>query len=631
MDFGSWLQDFITVCQIPIPNVVVLVICMIAFVFVVCLAKMCLGTHAIAIELRKALTILNAFKTVKAEDVETVEEELGRLLTLGPLWAEFRESLVYEAAPSGELLAFNTDQADKYFNFETIVEHKVMIGMYSSVPGFLTSLGLLGTFIALLFAFKDLHVDPSGQVQHIDKLINALSGKFVSSIAGLGLGLMFLFFERLRMGELQGQCLRLQQRLNRLFPMKRPEKILLQVVHHLEEQSKSFKVFNADLSGHLKKSFQESLDPMMKELLAALRDLQVATQELKSQKEESSANALGSMLEEFQKSLTQSTSKEFAELSQVLTQTSSFTEGMNTRMNSFLDHIDSMLESQKTRNNEHLEELGGALSKLIEQFKEVSTDQITTLQKTSQATLQENAEWSQKLAEKLESAANRQLETMDAFSEKLQQSSENAVEKNKHQIGELMSHIAKWNDRSTEKLQDLMNMSSVSAEQLLSLTSGLAEHIKAFKELLDQSETVTNQMHGAGQQISGYSKNLSEVSSQLLTTAERSKDAADSMASQLKQYYENIDSIRALWTRQEELYGVLDNKLGDTIKSTNEALTEYTNTTHDSLAKYLNQFDESLTEACRKLSGTVTDLDDLLSELGEVIERQVRPASVAGK
>ena len=58
----------------------------------------------------------------------------------------------------------------------------------------LTSLGLLGTFVALLLGLHGLQPSAEG-VYNLSGLISNLSGKFVTSIIALGLSVLFVLAE----------------------------------------------------------------------------------------------------------------------------------------------------------------------------------------------------------------------------------------------------------------------------------------------------------------------------------------------------------------------------------------------------------------------------------------------------
>jgi uncharacterized membrane protein len=82
---------------------------------------------------------------------------------------------------------------------ESVFDRYYHSSFYQAVPGILTGLGLTGTFVAILVALASLHVSVIGDtetVTGISELIGGLSGKFLSSIVGLLLSMVFLFVER---------------------------------------------------------------------------------------------------------------------------------------------------------------------------------------------------------------------------------------------------------------------------------------------------------------------------------------------------------------------------------------------------------------------------------------------------
>ena len=91
---------------------------------------------------------------------------------------------------------FLTRPLDELVPAAGTVERYYNSGEFAAVPGIITSLGLLGTFIALLLGLNGLHVDGSGGAVHgLDGLIANLSGKFLTSIVALVLSVLFLALE----------------------------------------------------------------------------------------------------------------------------------------------------------------------------------------------------------------------------------------------------------------------------------------------------------------------------------------------------------------------------------------------------------------------------------------------------
>ncbi len=95
------------------------------------------------------------------------------------------------------------------------------------IPTWLTTVGLLTTFIAILLGLQHVQVMSNMEVLGIDGLVNGLSGKFFSSIVALSCALSVTitnFFWSTRLDRLWGQIL---TRLELSLPHLKTEKLLL--------------------------------------------------------------------------------------------------------------------------------------------------------------------------------------------------------------------------------------------------------------------------------------------------------------------------------------------------------------------------------------------------------------------
>ena len=82
---------------------------------------------------------------------------------------------------------------------DSVSEREYHASFHDSVPGILTGLGLMCTFIAILVALTGLRVTVINDTETmvgIQKLIEGLAGKFLTSIIGLMLSMVFLMVER---------------------------------------------------------------------------------------------------------------------------------------------------------------------------------------------------------------------------------------------------------------------------------------------------------------------------------------------------------------------------------------------------------------------------------------------------
>lgn len=229
-------------------------------------------------------------------------------------WLAYRKTFVIEQ-PAWFLEPTVSAQksAAEFFSFECCVAEYLNAGFYRQLPSFLTGMGLMFTFLAILIGLSKLHANGS-QVEGISGLINGLSGKFVTSIAGLACANLFTLLETsvwYRLGNQHRRCLTL---LDEVFPQRivdqHPQspavapghvstivsspgndgdKQFAEVLHHrlgtavaaLTKASESFTALSANqnrsitesLPGEIGHEVQHALKRVVQPLLDAIQDL----------------------------------------------------------------------------------------------------------------------------------------------------------------------------------------------------------------------------------------------------------------------------------------------------------------------------------------------------------------------
>jgi hypothetical protein len=114
-------------------------------------------------------------------------------------WQTVEESLEIYTGADGREGWFTLRPVTEILDEETLVWDGYHASFYQAIPGILTALGLLATFIAILQGLSGVSYNPQDSahpVTGIDTLINGLSGKFVSSIVALMASIVFTFIEK---------------------------------------------------------------------------------------------------------------------------------------------------------------------------------------------------------------------------------------------------------------------------------------------------------------------------------------------------------------------------------------------------------------------------------------------------
>lgn len=135
-------------------------------------------------------------------------------------WLSYRKTLVVEqSAWFLEPTVHSQRSASDFFSFESICAAHLNVRFYRQLPAFMTGMGLMLTFLAILIGLSKLHANGS-DIDGIQGLINGLSGKFVTSIVGLACANAFTLLEHSlwhRLGNRHRECISL---LDEMFPQK---------------------------------------------------------------------------------------------------------------------------------------------------------------------------------------------------------------------------------------------------------------------------------------------------------------------------------------------------------------------------------------------------------------------------
>ena len=85
--------------------------------------------------------------------------------------------------------------AAEVFSFNSVCTNHLNVHFYQQLPSFMTGIGLMFTFLAILIGLSKLHATGS-QIDGMQGLINGLAGKFVTSIVGLACSNAFMLLEK---------------------------------------------------------------------------------------------------------------------------------------------------------------------------------------------------------------------------------------------------------------------------------------------------------------------------------------------------------------------------------------------------------------------------------------------------
>jgi hypothetical protein len=195
--------------MIAIPTPILIACAGLLALFSVLLARMLQQSWRAYRALRNLGSVLRSFAPAGGTErgrglAPTLFEEVrGRCRALSEpcrsWWLGIEENVVAYVTPEGVKGFYLGTSPREILREESVTERYYHGSFYQAVPGILTGLGLMLTFISILVALTGLHVSVANNTETvvgIKELIEGLAGKFVSSIIGLALSIAFVLIER---------------------------------------------------------------------------------------------------------------------------------------------------------------------------------------------------------------------------------------------------------------------------------------------------------------------------------------------------------------------------------------------------------------------------------------------------
>ena len=145
---------------------------------------------------------------------------------VGHLWLEFDETLVEVKTSNGVFLR-NTLDAGHFFNTHTLAKQVTENRLIAAVPGFLTAIGVIGTFVGLQLGLAGLNLGAGASVGDmqigISNVVDGAKVAFLTSVWGVALSVLFNFGEKWLEQRIRNRIRRLEDSIDRIFPRIRPE------------------------------------------------------------------------------------------------------------------------------------------------------------------------------------------------------------------------------------------------------------------------------------------------------------------------------------------------------------------------------------------------------------------------
>lgn len=523
-------------------------------------------------ELKDAITQLSVVKErVDGSLVELSEiaDVVMRTPDLAHSWSEYAETLHPQREVGGDgqsrIVRWRaTALAETFFSENAIVYIPLKADFYKHLPGILTGLGIIGTFLGLIMGLSSFDVsDPTKAQAELTSLINAVGHAFFVSGAAIALAMLFTWVEKSIVTARNRQVSKLRQTIDSLFDAGAGEEYLERIVRASETQ--------ATQAAHIK----DALVADLKEILTTLTERQLEEQSrhtalmLQAQAEQS-----GRMFEDVGKAIAEHLGGPIAEIAEAV-------KGVSANQG---DAVNKMLTDV----------LAGFSAQMQDMFGGQIRGMTDLLKETSEA-MRRSADKFAALAVNMDSVGKN---TVEAMGEKLNLAI-TAMEARQHVMNEQMSEFVTQikemiSESQTESACKMREALQQVGEQVSGIVAELHCQAKAVAELYEKSQKEF--VGTTGGAVKTLSDQMKELLSQSVATSRSLQDSVAALSSATAHAIERMNrGAEALCVASTD-FAKAGQGVSDTMRSATEATSNIktasatlftaTNATKDVLADY---------------------------------------------
>lgn len=532
---------------------------------------------------------------------------------------------------------------------EDVVIHSTYHGrLQAAVPGLLTSVGLLGTFLAILVGLAGLDPDPKTEtVKGVSGLVASMSGKFATSVAALLLSACYVLFEHRRLNQLRDIRRKLVRRIDSALPRLTLTHVLLDVRAEGLKQTEALGNISSDMAMAFADKFQADLAPEMARQLSAsvgerlgpalgtLTDTMgrigdvVANLEREKQEsvvgelrtliesmEATLRTSLGAMGEEFRAALTGSTRDEFANVARALEGSAGVLQSMNEgfatmqgTLQGLIDESRRTTELQMAAGSERAESLNRLVEGLLVRLNESAAQNATQVQGV------------------LAAAVGDLSSRVTALSEELVEKVGAATAASQAAAADTVRNATESSTRTAEEVAALVEELRSRVADFQQAGAALREAEAFVQRTLEQSGGSLRALHEAASKVDMLATALAGTATNVTRTQEaqlKAAEAARAQLVQLEQMARNHESLLAGYDQSlsnaRELFTQLDDNLGATLDLIIDRVQQYNAGVSDNFERIMKEVNHTMPTMGNLLHTATDELREQVEDLGDVLQ-----------
>lgn len=543
-------------------------------------------------------------------------------------WDFLRFNLIYRTTPENEDMreVWRTNNAEDIFQPSDFYGKDINRGLIISLPGIITGIGLLMTFVAILVGLLDVSIIDN-KVHGLENLIGGLSGKFISSVAALLFSTILLFYEKyyffIAFNRIRYSLL---ESINSLIPLKSESSILEDIYLNISEQTNTFRTFNTDLSKTLQSSFKENTGPTLDRMVSAIDNLNTLTDASKSELLDA-IREMNKLLSRSEQSRQESMSGQIESLLRDLKDSLALAIGNMSK--EFTKSLSGSTQEQFTNIAEIVGRMGSVLEYTATQSTESQVaikDLITLSRQSTESQIVNSSGLIEKMVKVVGATLAHMEKKMIALSEKMTNTIEDTAVKSAETASGVIDEVKTLNIESSQKLIQILQKHEDQLDRVENLKLTLNDAIEAFGEYVTGYNKINSNLKIVTLEANNSLQLLSSSSQKLRDGQGSFEKMAELTMNNIQKLSESNDHQQVLWSdiyhsmeQYKKTFESVESSATEILSTISSKLQDFSRSTQDHFSKTLTVADDHVNRAVKMLSSSIDELREGLEDLSEIV------------
>ena len=590
----------------------------------------CLATIAFVKAKGKVRFYLKLISVLTPDNLAEKRRELSQKAMqqsdeLGMLWREFDESLVHsEIKPHLR----NTLDAGHFFSTSTLSRKLTENRLMSAIPGLLTAIGVIGTFVGLSLGLRSLQLDSDAGIEALqDGIKNMIAGAavaFITSVWGVIASALFNLYEKILERSIRGDIFYLQNSIDSLYPRITAEQSLVNIAETGKNTDEAIQGLAEKLGDKMQEAMNEASLTISSSLESALNNImEPAINSLVSNANNGAQNAIEGLVTEFMESMGQAGQLQRDAMNQASSSVSDAMTSMGSEMNGFLDKLDgqtgqmgdmlsSQFETMNSREKTRNDELKNQMDQLISSSETVVQNLTNDIQQQWNVQQEQDQSRQTDISNTVSGFQTAQQGLMDEVNTLLAEQQKNstslidkvgALESRLAQLADANQNAASELNSATQNMQGTSNqlgmMSSKVQEATTALGSVVENSSATLKNIMTSSKEMIDQFSNIASLIEESQKDMLNVSGDLKVASQHAESGFKAVDNHLMGFTQKMkEQVEELENQAARLLTEFASQVSD---QTSHRMTEWNNHT--------NEYSNSMTSAVRAIQGVVDEIE----------------------